>query len=99
MIKARGYVPADKNKQPDQPIGVIPVDSIYSPITRVKFAVNDTRVGNVTNYDKLTLEVWTDGSIKPDEAVDMASTILIDYLKLFQTSDGKGSVITVSWRF
>ena len=55
-----------------------------------------TRVGNVTNYDKLTLEVWTDGSIKPDEAVDMASTILIDYLKLFQTSDGKGSVITVA---
>ena len=94
--KGRGYVPADKNKQPDQPIGVIPVDSIYSPITRVKFAVNDTRVGNVTNYDKLTLEVWTDGSIKPDEAVDMASTILIDYLKLFQTSDGKGSVITVA---
>ena len=62
----------------------------------MKFAVNDTRVGNVTNYDKLTLEVWTDGSIKPDEAVDMASTILIDYLKLFQTSDGKGSVITVT---
>ena len=96
LHKGRGYVPADKNKQPDQPIGVIPVDSIYSPITRVKFAVNDTRVGNVTNYDKLTLEVWTDGSIKPDEAVDMASTILIDYLKLFQTSDGKGSVITVA---
>ena len=63
--KGLGYVPADKNKQPDQPIGIIPVDSIYSPITRVKFAVNDTRVGNVTNYDKLTLEVWTDGSIMP----------------------------------
>lgn len=85
--KGRGYVPADKNKQPDQPIGVIPVDSIYSPITRVKFAVNDTRVGNVTNYDKLTLEVWTDGSVVPDEAVNMASGILIDYLKLFQTGD------------
>lgn len=85
--KGRGYVPGDKNKQPDQPIGVIPVDSIYSPITRVKFAVNDTRVGNVTNYDKLTLEVWTDGSVMPDEAVNMASGILIDYLKLFQTGD------------
>lgn len=85
--KGRGYVPADKNKQPDQPIGIIPVDSIYSPITRVKFAVNDTRVGNVTNYDKLTLEVWTDGSVMPDEAVNMASGILIDYLKLFQTGD------------
>lgn len=85
--KGLGYVPADKNKQPDQPIGVIPVDSIYSPITRVKFAVNDTRVGNVTNYDKLTLEVWTDGSIMPDEAVNMASGILIGYLKLLQTGD------------
>ena len=62
-----GYVPADKNKRPDQPIGMIPVDSIYSPITRVKFGVTDTRVGNVTNYDKLTLEVWTDGSVEPDE--------------------------------
>lgn len=85
--KGLGYVPADKNKQPDQPIGIIPVDSIYSPITRVKFAVNDTRVGNVTNYDKLTLEVWTDGSVLPDGAVNMATGILIDYLKLLQTGD------------
>ena len=90
-----GYVPADKNKQPDQPIGIIPVDSIYSPITRVKFAVNDTRVGNVTNYDKLTLEVWTDGSIMPDEAVNMASGILIDYLKLFHTGDSEAGSITL----
>ena len=93
--KGLGYVPADKNKQPDQPIGIIPVDSIYSPITRVKFAVNDTRVGNVTNYDKLTLEVWTDGSIMPDEAVDMASGILIDYLKLFHTGDSEAGSITL----
>ena len=91
-----GYVPADKNKQPDQPIGVIPVDSIYSPITRVKFAVNDTRVGNVTNYDKLTLEVWTDGSVMPDEAVNMASGILIDYLKLFHTGDTDTPSISVN---
>ena len=90
-----GYVPADKNKQPDQPIGVIPVDSIYSPITRVKFGVTDTRVGNVTNYDKLTLEVWTDGSVRPDEAVNMASSILIDYLKLFQTGDTIKQMINV----
>ena len=82
-------------KQPDQPIGIIPVDSIYSPITRVKFAVNDTRVGNVTNYDKLTLEVWTDGSIMPDEAVNMASGILIDYLKLFHTGDSEAGSITL----
>ena len=93
--KGLGYVPADKNKQPDQPIGIIPVDSIYSPITRVKFAVNDTRVGNVTNYDKLTLEVWTDGSIMPDEAVNMASGILIDYLKLFHTGDSEAGSITL----
>ena len=93
--KGLGYVPADKNKQPDQPIGIIPVASIYSPITRVKFAVNDTRVGNVTNYDKLTLEVWTDGSIMPDEAVNMASGILIDYLKLFHTGDSEAGSITL----
>lgn len=90
-----GYVPADKNKQPDQPIGVIPVDSIYSPITRVKFGVTDTRVGNVTNYDKLTLEVWTDGSVRPDEAVNQASSILIEYLKLFQTGDTIKPMINV----
>ena len=79
-----GYVPADKNKQPDQAIGVIPVDSLYSPITRVKFGVTDTRVGNVTNYDKLTIEVWTDGSVNPGDAVSKAASILIGYLKLFQ---------------
>ena len=80
-----GYVPADKNKSEDDAIGVIPVDSIYSPIVRVKFGVTDTRVGNVTNYDRLTLEVWTDGSIEPDQAITTASNILIKYLKLFQT--------------
>ena len=80
----RGYVPSDKNKRDDMGIGWIPVDSIYSPITRVKFGVTDTRVGNVTDYDKLTLEVWTDGSINPDDAISRASGILIDYLNLFQ---------------
>lgn len=79
-----GYVASDKNKQSDQPIGVIPVDSIYSPITRVKFGVTDTRVGNVTNYDKLTIEVWTDGSVTPGDAVSKAASILIGYLRLFQ---------------
>ncbi len=92
-----GYVPADKNKRADQPIGVIPVDSIYSPITRVKFGVTDTRVGNVTNYDKLTLEVWTDGSVEPDTAVSMASGIMIDYLKMFQpAAETASGIITVS---
>ncbi len=73
--KGVGYVPAEKNKRQDQPLGVIPVDSIYSPITRVKFGVTDTRVGNVTNYDR------------PDEAVNMASGIMIDYLRLLQNGD------------
>ncbi len=82
--KGRAYVAADKNKRADHAIGVIPVDSIYSPIIRVKFAVSDTRVGNVTNYDKLTLEVWTDGSITPDDAISKAATILISHLQLFQ---------------
>ena len=83
----RGYVAAEKNKSKDQPIGFIPVDSIYSPITRVKFGVTDTRVGNVTNYDRLTLEVWTDGSLKPDEAVTSSAEILIKYLALFKITD------------
>ena len=74
-----------------------PVDSIYSPITRVKFGVTDTRVGNVTNYDKLTLEVWTDGSVEPDTAVSMASGIMIDYLKMFQpAAETASGIITVS---
>ena len=95
--KGLGYVPADKNKRADQPIGVIPVDSIYSPITRVKFGVTDTRVGNVTNYDKLTLEVWTDGSVEPDTAVSMASGIMIDYLKMFlPAAETASGIITVS---
>lgn len=81
--KGTGYVPAEMNKTDEMGIGFIPVDSIYSPITRVKFGVTDTRVGNVTNYDKLTLEVWTDGSIRPDDALNVASGILVRYLELF----------------
>ena len=93
----RGYVPGDKNKRDDMGIGWIPVDSIYSPITRVKFGVTDTRVGNVTDYDKLTLEVWTDGSINPEDAISRASGILIDYLNLFQNGtvvEQKSSSVT-----
>lgn len=94
--KGLGYLPADRNKRSDQPIGVIPVDSIYSPITRAKFGVTDTRVGNVTNYDKLTLEVWTDGSVLPDEAVNIASSIMIDYFKLFQIGDMTKPIISAA---
>ena len=86
--RGRGYVPADKNKKPDDTIGVIPIDSIFSPVQRVNYTVQDTRVGNVTDYDKLILEVWTDGSMRPEEAVSKAAGILVMHLKLFQNTDG-----------
>ena len=87
--RGRGYVPAEKNKKPDDTIGVIPIDSIFSPVQRVNYTVKDTRVGNVTDYDKLTLEVWTDGSIKPEEAISKSATIMIAHLKLFQNMAGE----------
>ena len=86
--RGRGYVPADKNKKPDDTIGVIPIDSIFSPVKRVNYTVQDTRVGNVTDYDRLILEVWTDGSLRPEEAVSKAAGILVMHLKLFQNRDG-----------
>ncbi|KKM12645.1 DNA-directed RNA polymerase subunit alpha [Clostridiales bacterium PH28_bin88] len=81
--KGRGYVPAEKNKRDDQVIGVIPVDSLFSPVPRVNYLIEDTRVGQITDYDKLMLEVWTDGSIAPDEAVSSSAKILNEHLKLF----------------
>ena len=79
----RGYVSADKNKQPTQPIGVIPVDSIYTPIHKVNYTVENTRVGNMTDYDKLTLEVYTDKTISAKDAVSLSAKILTDHLNLF----------------
>ncbi len=81
--KSRGYVPAEKNKQPGQPIGIIPVDSIYTPVRRVNYTVENTRVGQITDYDKLTLEVWTNGSLKPDEAISLGAKIMSEHLNLF----------------
>ncbi|GMA57014.1 DNA-directed RNA polymerase subunit alpha [Alicyclobacillus sacchari] len=81
--RGRGYVPAHRNKPEEQEIGLIPIDSLYSPISRVNFSVENTRVGQVTDYDKLTLEVWTDGSVAPDEAVSVGAKILTDHLMLF----------------
>lgn len=86
--RGRGYVPGDKNKKPDHVIGIIPIDSIFSPIQRVNYQITDTRVGNVTDYDKLTLEVWTDGSIRPEEAVSKSASIMVAHLKLFQNLAG-----------
>ncbi|HHX77455.1 MAG TPA: DNA-directed RNA polymerase subunit alpha [Firmicutes bacterium] len=79
----RGYVPAERNKKPNQPLGVIPVDSVFTPIRRINYQVEDTRVGQVTDYDKLTFEVWTNGSIKPDEAISLGAKILSKHLSLF----------------
>ncbi len=95
--RGRGYVPADRNKREDQPIGVIPIDSIYTPITRVNYNVENTRVGQVTNYDKLTLEVWTDGSIRPEEAVSLGAKIMTEHLMLFVglTDEAKDAEIMV----
>ncbi|HKM39243.1 MAG TPA: DNA-directed RNA polymerase subunit alpha [bacterium] len=79
----RGYRSAEHNKSPNDPIGIIPVDSIFSPVQKVNFSVEDTRVGQRTDYDKLTLEVWTNGTISPDEAVSLAARILTEHLALF----------------
>ena len=83
LDRGRGYVPSDKNKTAQMPIGVIPIDSIYTPIRKVNYVVEDTRVGQITDYDKLTLEVWTDGSVAPDEAIAMSARILTEQLSLF----------------
>ncbi len=91
--RGRGYVSAERNKRPDLPIGVTPVDSIFTPVKRVNYIIGDTRVGHVTNYDKLTLEVWTNGTIRPDDAVSMAARILMDHLDLFAgLTQGAGEV-------
>ncbi|GAE26064.1 DNA-directed RNA polymerase alpha subunit [Halalkalibacter wakoensis JCM 9140] len=81
--RGRGYVLAEGNKNDDQPIGVLPIDSIYTPVSRVNYQVENTRVGQVTNYDKLTLDVWTDGSIRPEEAVSLGAKILTEHLNIF----------------
>lgn len=81
--RSRGYAPAEKNKKPDHAIGVIPVDSIFSPIYKVNYIVEDTRVGMMTDFDRLTLEVWSNGSITPEEATSLAAKILSEHLRLF----------------
>lgn len=83
VAKGRGYATVDKNKTPNQPIGVIPMDSIFTPINKVNYFIENTRVGQVTDYDKLTMEIWTNGTIAPDEAVAFAAKIISDHLDLF----------------
>ncbi|WP_059105462.1 DNA-directed RNA polymerase subunit alpha [Shouchella shacheensis] len=81
--RGRGYTPAEGNKGDDQSIGVLPIDSIFTPVSRVNYQVENTRVGQVTNYDKLTLDVWTDGSTRPEEAVSLGAKILNEHLNIF----------------
>jgi len=83
ITKGRGYVSADKNKNPELPIGVISIDSIYTPVERVNLAVENTRVGQTTDFDKLTLDVYTNGTLVPDEAVSLAAKVLSEHLSLF----------------
>ena len=83
MEQGRGYAIAEGNKKDSQAIGVIPIDSIYTPVKKVNFTVEDTRVGNRTDFDKLTLEVWTNGTIEPEEAVSLGAKILNEHLNLF----------------
>ena len=79
----RGFLPGDENKKPDQPIGVIAIDSLFSPVTRVRYAVESARVGQRTDYDRLVLEIWTDGRISPDDALTQASAVLQHHLDVF----------------
>jgi DNA-directed RNA polymerase subunit alpha len=84
----RGYVTSDKNKRADMPIGTLPTDSIFTPITNVKLEVENTRVGQITDYDKLILEITTDGRISPDTALTQAALILREYLNIFISQEG-----------
>lgn len=83
----RGFCPGDENKKQDQPIGVVAIDSLFSPVTRVRYAVEDARVGQKTDYDRLSLEIWTDGRISPDDALVQSSAILQRHLDVFVSYD------------
>ena len=87
--RGRGYVSADRNKREGQPIGVVPIDSIFTPVRRVNYTVEATRVGHRTDYDKLSIEITTDGSLTPDEAMSLAARIMAEHLQLFITLGGE----------
>jgi DNA-directed RNA polymerase subunit alpha len=93
LDKGRGYVPAEKNKalSGNNVIGVLPVDSIYTPVLKVNFTVDNTRVGQITDYDKLTLDVWTNGVITAQEAVSLAAKVICEHLNLFVDLSDRGS--------
>ena len=81
--RGRGYTPSDKNKKPDQDISVLPIDSIYTPVKKVNYQIENTRVGQMVDLDRLVIEIWTDGSLKPYEALSLAAKILTGHLELF----------------
>lgn len=87
VTMGKGYVTADKNRDDKAPVGTIPIDAIYSPISKVSYAVTNARVGQITDYDKLTLEVWTDGSVQPEDAIAYAAKILKEHLQMFINFD------------
>lgn len=93
LDKGRGYVTAERNKTNNMPIGVIPIDSIFTPVTKVNYTVEDTRVGQITDYDKLTLEIWTDGSLLPDEAISTAAKILTNHLTMFTGLTERSAIV------
>ena len=95
ITNGRGYVSADKNKREDTPIGVISIDSIFTPVDRVNMTVQNTRVGQVTDYDKLTLEVYTNGTITPDDSVSLAAKVLSEHLSLFINLSERGQNIEI----
>ena len=95
IVNGRGYVSSDKNKREDLPINVIAIDSIFTPVERVNIKVENTRVGQITDYDKLTLDVFTDGTIEPSDAVSLAAKVLSEHLKLFINLSDKSSRIQV----
>ena len=91
-----GWRPADQNKDHNAPIGIIPIDSIFTPVKKVNYIVDNTRVGNVTDYDRLTLEVWTNGGVSPEEAISQSARILTDQLSLFVNLNTDNAVQEVS---
>ena len=95
--KGRGYVPAERNKELQNTIGIIPMDSIYTPVVKVNYMVENTRVGQITDFDKLTLEVWTNGVISAEDAVSLAAKIITEHLNLFVnlSAEGAGADIMV----
>ena len=93
LARGRGYVPAEQNKTESTPISVIPVDSIYTPVRKVNFTVENTRVGQVTDYDRLVLEIWTDGSVTPEDGVSIGAKIMREHLNLFiELDDSTGNM-------